>query len=119
MESTIKYVGKCLLLTSEKENLLVVGDLHIGFEQSLNESGILVSRQMFNELIEDFENIFTKIRVGINVNDLKKKGGTIAEDEGNREIKIKLKKSEKEDRIVDKIVLLGDIKHDFGKISKL
>ena len=49
---------------------------------------------------------------------MKKKGGTIAEDEGNREIKIKLKKSEKEDRIVDKIVLLGDIKHDFGKISR-
>lgn len=83
MKSNVKYVGKCLLLTSGKENALVVGDLHLGFEQSLNESGILISRGMFEELIKDFDKIFSKI-----------------------------------DCKIDKIILLGDVKHDFGQISR-
>ena len=83
MESHVERVGKCLFLTNGNEKVLVVGDLHIGFQQALNDAGILVSRQMFDELIGDFDKIFKKINT-----------------------------------VVDKIILLGDIKHDFGQISK-
>ena len=78
----IVYIGKCLLIKEKGKKILVVGDLHLGFEESLNESGILVSRYMFKEMIEYFDRVF-------------KKTGK-----------------------VDSIVLLGDVKHHFGKILK-
>ncbi len=81
-EIKIKYVGKCLLIESGKEKILVVGDLHLGYEEALNRSGVLVSRQMFDEIISDFNAIFGEVGK------------------------------------VDKIILLGDIKHDFGGISR-
>jgi len=80
-EAKLKYVGKCLLIEEGKEKLLVVGDLHLGYEELLNKSGIMISRQMFDEIINDFNAVFGEV--------------------GH----------------VDKIVLLGDIKHDFGGIS--
>ena len=78
----IRYVGKCLLLEGEKEKVLVVGDLHLGYEEALNRSGVFVSRQMFDEIISDFNAIFGEVGK------------------------------------VDKIIILGDIKHDFGGISR-
>jgi len=80
-KSKIKYVGKCLLIEHEKEKVLVIGDLHLGYEEALNKSGVFISRQMFDEMISDFNAVFGEV--------------------GH----------------VDKIVLLGDIKHDFGGIS--
>src|SRR3989304_10357239 len=80
--SKIEYTGKCLLITSGKTKTLVVGDLHLGYEESLNRSGVFVSRQMFEEMISDFDSVFEKVGK------------------------------------VDKIVLLGDIKHEFGGISR-
>jgi len=81
----IKYIGKCLLLNvgeQRKEKILVIGDLHLGFEESLNRSGVLISRKMFEELLEDLDEIFSAVGE------------------------------------VDKIVLLGDVKNDFGEINK-
>lgn len=79
-KTKLKYVGKCLLIERAKEKVLVIGDLHLGFEESLNKSGVFVSRQMFDEIISDFNAIFGEV--------------------GH----------------VGKIILLGDIKHDFGGI---
>jgi len=78
----IKYVGKCLLLEEEGEGVLVVGDLHLGYEESLNVSGVSFSEKMFNEMIVYFDSVFEKIGK------------------------------------VDKIVLLGDVKHDFSGNTK-
>lgn len=78
----IKFIGKCLLVRTEGWEILVVGDLHLGYEESLNRSGVFVSRKLFEEMIEYFDKVF-----------------------------------EKTGR-VDEIVLLGDIKHDFGRISQ-
>jgi len=78
--SEIKYIGKCLLVNEEGKRILVVGDLHLGWEESLNMSGVFVSREMFKEVMEYFDLVFKKI--------------------GN----------------VDEVVLLGDVKHVFGKI---
>ena len=92
----IKFVGKTLLIEHDDgkgklERMLVIGDLHLGFEESLNESGILVTRIMLNEMIKELDEVFAKIR---------------KEEDGKRE------------KIVDKIVLLGDIKHYFGRIAR-
>lgn len=76
----ITYLGKCLLIQSEKTKILVIGDLHFGYEEALNRSGVFVSREMLKETLEYLEKIFTIT--------------------GN----------------VNKTILLGDIKHTFGRI---
>lgn len=81
-KAKIRYISKCLLIEEGKSKVLVVGDLHLGYEELLNKAGVFVSRQMFDEMISDFNLIFGEV--------------------GR----------------VDKVVLLGDIKHDFGGISK-
>ena len=76
----IEYLGKCLCLNVEGKKILAVGDLHLGYEEVLNQGGVFVTREMFKEMIEYFDRIFERI--------------------GN----------------VDYVVLLGDVKHDFGRI---
>jgi len=78
----IKYIGKCLLIEKGKGKIFVIGDLHLGYEEALNSSGILISREMFKEMIDEMQNVFD--RTGK----------------------------------VDKVVLLGDVKHRFGEISR-
>jgi len=85
----MRYLGKCLLLEDERkentgknEKVLVVGDLHLGYEEALNKAGVFVSRQMFEEMISDLNLVFGEV--------------------GH----------------VNKVILLGDIKHDFGGILK-
>jgi len=78
----IEYIGKCLCLESAEKNLLVVGDLHLGYEEVLNEAGVFVTREMFKEMIGYFDRVF---------------------DRAGK---------------VDSVVLLGDVKHNFGKILR-
>ncbi len=92
----IEFIGKCLFIKGEekgkRKNILVVGDLHLGYEEVLNNSGILVTRKMFSEMIDYFDSVF-----------------------------LELKRREKEDgkdRKVNEIILLGDVKHGFGKGNK-
>lgn len=81
-ETKLRFIGKCLLIESDGERVLVVGDLHLGYEEALNRGGVLVGRKMFDEMISDLNAVF----------------GEVGE--------------------VDKVILLGDVKHDFGGISK-
>lgn len=96
----MEYIGKCLYLRNngkgknegENRGILVIGDLHLGYEESLNKSGVLVTRQMFDEMIDYLDSVF-----------------------------VELKKREKEDgkeRRVSGVVLLGDVKHGFGKSGR-
>ena len=78
----MKFVGKCLLIEISGKKILAVGDLHLGYEEALNRGGVFVSRKMYEEMIEEFDEVFE--RVGE----------------------------------VDEIVLLGDVKHVFGKILR-
>ena len=78
----ISYIGKCLLIEEKGEKILVIGDLHLGYEESLNRGGVFISRKMFDEMIAGLEMIFLK--------------------------------SGK----VDKIILLGDVKHDFSGVLR-
>jgi len=79
----LEYIGKCLLVNEKEKKILVVGDLHLGFEESLNESGIFIGRKMFGEMIGDFDKVFDAV--------------------GER---------------IDEIVLLGDVKHEFGRVLR-
>ncbi len=72
---------KDLALYLKKEKILVIGDLHLGYEQSLIEKGILVPKFYFKDLISRLEKILSKVKV-------------------------------------DYIVINGDLKHEFGIISR-
>ncbi len=78
----LEYIGKCLYLESMGKKLVAIGDLHLGYEEAMNEAGVLLTREMFGEMIEYLRRVFEKC--------------------GN----------------VDKIILLGDIKHDFGNVLR-
>ena len=80
LNEEIEYLGKCLFL--KRERILVIGDLHLGYEESLNNSGVFVSRKMFEEVISYLDKVF--FRTGR----------------------------------VEKVVLLGDVKHGFGNIIR-
>lgn len=65
----------------KKEKILIVGDFHLGYEESLNKEGLLIPRQQFDMTIDRLKNIF-----------------------------------EKTGRL-NKIIINGDLKHEFGRIS--
>src|SRR3989344_8665641 len=56
----IKYAGRCLLAEMDEERVLVVGDLHLGYEEFLNREGVFVSRGMYKEMMGKFYEIFDK-----------------------------------------------------------
>ncbi|MBI2046939.1 metallophosphoesterase [Candidatus Pacearchaeota archaeon] len=74
----IEIKGKALWIAKEK--ILAVADLHIGYEQALNEQGILAPREMFKEIEKEIKGL----------------------------LKLKPKI----------IVINGDLKHEFGRISR-
>ena len=78
----IKYLHDCLLM----EDILVIGDLHIGYDSMFNGKAIFPGMQL-EIIIEKLEGVFDFL------------------------------KKEKID--VKKIILLGDVKHDFGEITDI
>ncbi len=72
-----------------KDNL-VISDLHIGIEESLNKKGILIPRFQFKEIMNKLEKIFEKINVKkIIINgDFKHEFGEISEQEWRNCLKI-------------------------------
>lgn len=75
---SIEIIDLCLYL--RKENVLVIGDMHIGLEESLQKQGVFIPRFDIDEVIKRLKDIFSKIEV-------------------------------------KKIILIGDVKHEFGTIS--
>lgn len=63
------------------KKILVISDLHLGFEEALNKLGVLVPRFHYKDIKEKLDSIFRKINSP------------------------------------DKIILNGDLKHEFGRIS--
>ena len=74
-----RLIDKSLYFPEEK--ILVLGDLHIGYEEYLNEQGVFLPRLQFKEIMKDLEKVF-KITGRVN-----------------------------------EIIVLGDLKHEFGSIS--
>jgi putative SbcD/Mre11-related phosphoesterase len=79
----IEIIGKALWLCREK--VLILSDLHLGYEECLNAQGVLIPRHQFKETLNDLNKIFS-------------------------ELEAKKKK-------IRKIIINGDLKHEFGKIT--
>jgi len=86
----IKGIGIIdLSLYIKKQKILVFGDVHIGYEESLNKQGILVPRFHFQDLMERVEKIIKKAKpktIIIN-GDLKHEFGTISDTEWKQTMK--------------------------------
>jgi uncharacterized protein len=59
----IEFFGKFLVINIKGKKILVVGDLHLGYEESLNIAGVFVGRNMYQGIIEDFDRLFDKIKL--------------------------------------------------------
>jgi len=81
IEKGIEALDLGLWIDSSK--ILILSDFHLGYEEELNQKGILVPRVMYKDVIDRLEGIFSRI---------------------NSRIKA--------------IVINGDLKHEFGRISK-
>lgn len=73
-----KFIDLALYL--ERKKILIFADFHMGFEESLNEEGLLIPRFQFKETIDRLKKILDSVKV-------------------------------------NEIVINGDLKHEFGKIS--
>jgi len=74
-----KFIDKSVWL--EKEKILVIADLHLGYEEMLREQGVFIPKTQYKEIISELEKIFSVV-------------GKMKE-----------------------IIILGDLKHEFGTIS--
>ncbi len=81
---------KDLCLYLKKEKILIIVDIHIGYEEALSKEGVLVPRFQFKDTLERLEKIFSKIEVNkIIINgDLKHEFGTISESEWRDTLKL-------------------------------
>jgi uncharacterized protein len=64
----------------EKEKVLIINDIHIGYEGELHAKGILVPRIQYKDIISEMKNILKAVQP-------------------------------------EKIIINGDLKHEFGRIS--
>ena len=79
-----------LALYIKQLNSLVIGDVHMGYEEELNKRGILIPRHHFKDVVASLTMVF-------------------------KHLQPILKKSKK--KKLDKIIVNGDLKHAFGSIS--
>jgi uncharacterized protein len=70
-----------LALYIKKEKILIISDLHLGYEEALNKQGVMLPRFQFKEIIKRLRNILKKVDPEL-------------------------------------IIINGDLKHEFGRISK-
>ena len=77
-----------LCLYSKQHQALIFSDVHMGFEESLNKQGLLIPRFQFKEIIQRLETIIENIKQEQSINTFKT------------------------------IIINGDLKHEFGRISE-
>lgn len=82
ISQNIEMIGLSLWLKEEKT--LLISDIHLGYEEELQQKGIFVPKFQIQEIIKNLEEIFQKIKPN-NIN---------------------------------KIIINGDLKHEFGRILK-
>lgn len=79
---TLNFVGKGVLIEENSLRVLVIGDLHLGYGESLQNQGYLFPTRLKEDMMQELS--------------------LLLEHVGR----------------VDKIIFLGDLKHDFGSISR-
>jgi hypothetical protein len=78
--NNINLLNKALFIEDLK--ILVLSDIHIGYEESLNKQGIFIPRFQFQETMNDLKDVFERLKR------------------------------------INSIIILGDLKHEFGEISR-
>ena len=79
----MEIIGAALRLSTEK--ILIINDLHIGYEEALHRKGILVPKFQLQEIIREMKAILSKVKprkIIIN-GDLKHEFGTVLRQEWN------------------------------------
>ncbi len=113
----ILYIGKCLLIEEgegkKKEKVLVIGDIHIGASGG-QIGGIDIAGEMEKEMLSELDEVFEKIKElsakDVGDRNMGVKDGKISSD-GRDGVK------DSDEKIVDKVVLLGDLKHEFSSLT--
>ncbi len=79
-----------LSLYLKKSKTLIIADLHLGYEEALNQKGVLVPKMQFKDIYESLEKILNSIKVEeiVITGDLKHEFGVINRSEWNNIIKI-------------------------------
>jgi len=62
MANTEDYIFLSKTLFFPEKGILAVGDLHLGFEYQLQQSGVLIPEQQVKEVIEELKTIFNEIK---------------------------------------------------------
>lgn len=58
----MKFIGKSLFIEdNNKKKILVISDLHLGYEEGLNEQGVFLPRGMYKEIIKELSEIFSDV----------------------------------------------------------
>lgn len=72
-----------LALYLKKQKILVLSDVHIGYEESLNKQGVLIPRFQFKDLILKLKKIFSVVNPELVIinGDLKHEFGSISDQE--------------------------------------
>lgn len=83
-QSRIRFLDNALLINDIENKILVIADLHIGYEEFIVETGVF-PRVQTHDIITILSKIFDKLQ--------------------------------KQRINLDKIIILGDLKHEHGKIS--
>ena len=55
------FIGKSIFFP--ETGILAIGDLHVGYEHALIESGILIPEQQVKDIIEDLRKIIEEIKI--------------------------------------------------------
>jgi len=81
IEKNIEMIENCLYLKEKK--ILVISDIHLGYEESLNKQGVLIPRFQFKDTMEKLKSILKKVKPKTAVlnGDIKHEFGRISETE--------------------------------------
>ena len=60
MDEEIEFLGKTVFIETDGKKILAVGDLHLGYEASLNASGVFVTRTLLEQTINELHEILDK-----------------------------------------------------------
>jgi putative SbcD/Mre11-related phosphoesterase len=111
----IEMIGKALWVKSKK--VLIIADLHIGYEEALNKQGVLVPRTQFKETEKELKELLKKVKPKVIVinGDLKHEFGEISEQEWEETLKILDLLSKYSEKI---ILIKGNHDNILGPIAK-
>ena len=101
-------------LFNKKEKILIISDLHLGYEEMLQEWGVFIPKFQYKKIIEDLKKIFSKDALKENLGKIiSYSEGSIGEVKKMIEDSDYLLKKEKLAEKVEKILLSGSVIEKF------